>query len=136
MAKLSDLATINPTRKVKKGEFVPFVEMAALPLSGRDISPSAVETRIAKAAGAHFRNGDTLLARITPCLENGKTAQVNVLPDGAIGEGAVSRVNCNTSFELGDFLCQGFFRGLPPQCLARPAVEQAGDVVEHGLAGQ
>ena len=84
MAKLSDLATINPTRKVKKGEFVPFVEMAALPLSGRDISPSAVETRIAKAAGAHFRNGDTLLARITPCLENGKTAQVNVLPDGAI----------------------------------------------------
>lgn len=88
MAKLSDLATINPTRKVKKGEFVPFVEMAALPLSGRDISPSAVETRIAKAAGAHFRNGDTLLARITPCLENGKTAQVNVLPDGAIGEGS------------------------------------------------
>lgn len=88
MAKLSDLATINPTRKVKKGEFVPFVEMAALPLSGRDISPSAVETRIAKAAGAHFQNGDTLLARITPCLENGKTAQVNVLPDGAIGEGS------------------------------------------------
>jgi len=88
MAKLSDLATVNPTRKVKKGECVPFVEMAALPLSGRDISPLAVETRIAKAAGAHFQNGDTLLARITPCLENGKTAQVNVLPDGAIGEGS------------------------------------------------
>ena len=88
MAKLSDLATVNPTRKVKKGEFVPFVEMAALPLSGRDISPSAVETRIAKAAGAHFQNGDTLLARITPCLENGKTAQVNMLPEGAIGEGS------------------------------------------------
>lgn len=88
MAKLSDVAAINPTRKVKKGEFVPFVEMAALPLSGRDISPSAVETRIAKASGAHFQNGDTLLARITPCLENGKTAQVNMLPEGAIGEGS------------------------------------------------
>lgn len=88
MAKLSDVAAINPTRKVKKGEFVPFVEMAALPLSGRDISPSAVETRIAKASGAHFQNGDTLLARITPCLENGKTAQVNVLADGAVGEGS------------------------------------------------
>jgi len=88
MAKLSDVAAINPTRKVKKGEFVPFVEMAALPLSGRDISPLTVETRIAKAAGAHFQNGDTLLARITPCLENGKTAQVNVLSDGAIGEGS------------------------------------------------
>lgn len=88
MAKLSDVAAINPTRKVKKGEFVPFVEMAALPLSGRDISPSAIETRIAKAAGAHFKNGDTLLARITPCLENGKTAQVNALPEGVIGEGS------------------------------------------------
>ena len=69
MAKLSDVAAINPTRKVKKGEFVPFVEMAALPLSGRDISPSAVGMRIAKASGAHFQNGDTLLARITPCLK-------------------------------------------------------------------
>ncbi|MCO5110304.1 MAG: restriction endonuclease subunit S [Burkholderiaceae bacterium] len=88
MAKLSDVAAINPTRKVKKGEFVPFVEMAALPLSGRDILVSDVEIRIAKAAGAHFQNGDTLLARITPCLENGKTAQVNVLADGAVGEGS------------------------------------------------
>ena len=88
MAKLSDVAAINPTRKVKKGEFVPFVEMAALPLSGRDISASDVAIRIAKAAGAHFQNGDTLLARITPCLENGKTAQVNVLADGAVGEGS------------------------------------------------
>lgn len=62
--------------------------MAALPLSGRDISASDVAIRIAKAAGAHFQNGDTLLARITPCLENGKTAQVNVLADGAVGEGS------------------------------------------------
>jgi len=88
MTKLSDIAAINPSRKVKKGDSVPFIEMAALPVSGRDISPSAVATRIAKSAGAHFQNGDTLLARITPCLENGKTAQVNALPEGAIGEGS------------------------------------------------
>ena len=88
MAKLTDVATINPTRRVKKGELVPFVEMAALPLSGRDISASDVETRIAKAAGSHFMNGDTLLARITPCLENGKTAQVRALADGVVGEGS------------------------------------------------
>jgi len=88
MPKLSDVATINPSRKVKKGDAVSFIEMAALPVSGRDISPSAVATRIAKSAGSHFQNGDTLLARITPCLENGKTAQVNALPEGAIGEGS------------------------------------------------
>lgn len=105
MAKLSDIAVINPTRKVKKGEFVPFVEMAALPLSGRDISPSAVETRIARASGAHFQNGDTLLARITPCLENGKTAQVNMLPEGAIGEGSTEFiVLCGHDSEDNDFV--------------------------------
>ncbi|MHB8679670.1 MAG: restriction endonuclease subunit S [Rudaea sp.] len=86
--RLSDVAFINPPRKVEKGALVPFIEMAALPLSGRDIAVADVETRIAKAAGAHFQNGDTLLARITPCLENGKTAQVRVLAHGEIGEGS------------------------------------------------
>lgn len=105
MAKLSDVAAINPTRKVKKGEFVPFIQMAALPLSGRDISVSDVETRVAKAAGAHFQNGDTLLARITPCLENGKTAQVNVLADGAVGEGSTEFiVLCGHDSEDNDFV--------------------------------
>ena len=38
--------------------------------------------------GSKFRNGDTLMARITPCLENGKTAQVNILNDGEVGFGS------------------------------------------------
>lgn len=105
MAKLSDVAAINPARKVKKGEFVPFIQMAALPLSGRDISASDVEIRLAKAAGAHFQNGDTLLARITPCLENGKTAQVNVLAEGAVGEGSTEFiVLCGHDSEDNDFV--------------------------------
>jgi type I restriction enzyme S subunit len=32
-------------------------------------------------SGAKFQNGDTLVARITPCLENGKTAFVYFLPE-------------------------------------------------------
>ena len=32
-----------------------------------------------------FRNGDTIMARITPCLENGKTAMVNILDDNEVG---------------------------------------------------
>nr|WP_320038499.1 restriction endonuclease subunit S [uncultured Bacteroides sp.] len=40
------------------------------------------------SGGSKFRNGDTLLARITPCLENGKTAKVSVLNDGEIGFGS------------------------------------------------
>ena len=42
--------------------------------------------------GAKFKNGDTLLARITPCLENGKTAQVNELEEGEVGFGSTEYI--------------------------------------------
>ena len=88
MLRLDSVAQINPKRKVSKGDSVPFVDMAALLQHSRDISSGEVITREAKGAGAHFQNGDTLLARITPCLENGKTAQVRCLNGGAVGEGS------------------------------------------------
>lgn len=86
--RLDKFANINPARRVRKGGAVSFVEMAALPQGSRDIASADVQSRIAKGAGAHFRNGDTLLARITPCLENGKTAQVRCLQEGEIAEGS------------------------------------------------
>jgi type I restriction enzyme, S subunit len=52
-----------------------------------------------------FKNGDTLLAKITPCLENGKTAQVDILEDGEVGFGSsefiVLRQNKNS---INDFI--------------------------------
>lgn len=86
--RLDDIAQLNPKRSVRKGSSVPFIDMAALPQHGRDISCTSVDIRIAKGSGAHFQNGDTLLARITPCLENGKTAQVRCLDGEQIGEGS------------------------------------------------
>ena len=86
--RLDGLAQINPKRRVIKGKLVPFIDMAALPQLARDINVSDVAVREAKGAGAHFQNGDTLLARITPCLENGKTAQVRCLSGDLIGEGS------------------------------------------------
>lgn len=86
--RMDAIAEVNPRRRVRKGQSVPFVEMAALPLHSRDIATQDISVRDAKGAGAHFKNGDTLLARITPCLENGKTAQVRCLPPDAIGEGS------------------------------------------------
>ena len=88
MLRFDQIATVNPTRKVRKGSVVPFVDMAALPQLSRDIGEEGVVVREAKGAGAHFQNGDTLLARITPCLENGKTAQVRCLDRDAIAEGS------------------------------------------------
>lgn len=84
--KITDLIDFNPTRNLKRGNNAPFVEMAALPESSRDIA--YVSKREFKGGGAKFQNGDTLFARITPCLENGKTAKVNILPDGVIGHGS------------------------------------------------
>ena len=43
-------------------------------------------------SGMRFINGDTLVARITPCLENGKTAYVDFLPEGEIGWGSTEYI--------------------------------------------
>ena len=39
-----------------------------------------------------FANGDTLVARITPCLENGKTAYVDFLRDNEVGWGSTEYI--------------------------------------------
>lgn len=88
LVRLDQIAQINPKRRVSKGVSVPFVDMAALPQNFRDINPNDVVVRVAKGAGAHFQNGDTLVARITPCLENGKTVQVRCLDSDVVGEGS------------------------------------------------
>jgi type I restriction enzyme S subunit len=82
---LQNLVELNPKEPLSKGSFAPYLEMAALPTSG-----STPEPPIARefTSGTRFRNGDTLLARITPCLENGKTAFVQILPSGVIGWGS------------------------------------------------
>ena len=40
----------------------------------------------------NISNGDTIMARITPCLENGKTAQVSILNDGEVGFGSTEYI--------------------------------------------
>ena len=44
-------------------------------------------------SGSKFRNGDTLLARITPCLENGKTGFVNFMTDNEVGRGSTEFIS-------------------------------------------
>ena len=82
---LADAFEINPMRKLTKGSMASYLDMASLATSGH-----CVEEPIQRAisSGAKFRNGDTLLARITPCLENGKSAFVDFLADDQIGWGS------------------------------------------------
>lgn len=75
--RLDQAIDFNPRTKVpKEGEKL-FVPMGALSETGMSVGPLE---RKSGNSGAKFQNGDTLFARITPCLENGKTGFVDFLP--------------------------------------------------------
>ena len=86
---LIDLIEVNPSRSLKKGQDAPYLNMANMPTQGH--TPAVVITR-PFGSGMRFMNGDTLVARITPCLENGKTAYVDFLEDGQIGWGSTEYI--------------------------------------------
>lgn len=83
--KLDEFVDFNPKIQLKKGTNTKKVDMDKLTPFTRKIT-GYIETDF--TSGSKFTNGDTLLARITPCLENGKTAYVDVLEDKEIGFGS------------------------------------------------
>jgi len=83
--KLEGYIEFNPKHSIKKDTPTSYVEMADLQetsLSIRQVNKRPF------TAGSKFMNRDTLLARITPCLENGKTAFVDCLDDGEVAFGS------------------------------------------------
>ncbi len=87
--KLGEIVEINPTESIKKGTIAKKIGMDILQPFCRSISSFSTE---AYSGGAKFRNKDTIMARITPCLENGKTAMVNILGDNEIGFGSTEYI--------------------------------------------
>ena len=87
---LTELIDVNPQRpSLRKGETSPYVPMSSMPTSGH--TPSQVSDR-PFGSGMRFTNGDTLVARITPCLENGKTAYVDFLNEGQVAWGSTEYI--------------------------------------------
>ena len=86
---LGDLIDVNPRRRLRKGQLAPYLDMANMPTKGH--VPNSVVGR-AFGSGMRFTNGDTLVARITPCLENGKAAFVDFLPNGETGWGSTEYI--------------------------------------------
>jgi len=82
---LGDVIDVNPSRSLPKGHIAPYLDMANMPTNGH--IPSGIVNR-PFSSGTRFINGDTLLARITPCLEKGKTALVDFLKEGEVGWGS------------------------------------------------
>lgn len=83
--KAKDFMLFNPKESIKKGTVVKNVPMDKIEPKTKEI-PSYELTEY--KGGVKFRNGDTLMARITPCLENGKISQVSILDYNEIGAGS------------------------------------------------
>ena len=86
---LKDVIEFNPKESIKKGTVTKKIGMDKLAPFQRKIDGFELAEF---SGGSKFRNGDTLLARITPCLENGKTAQVMILDDDEIAFGSTEYI--------------------------------------------
>ncbi len=87
--KMDEIAEFNPREPIPKGTIAKKVAMDKLQPFCRDVPGFEME---AFSGGTKFRNGDTIMARITPCLENGKTAKVDVLDDDEVGFGSTEYI--------------------------------------------
>ena len=81
----ADFIDFNPRMSIKKGTIATKVAMDKL----QPFTKRIPETEKAVfSGGSKFRNGDTIMARITPCLENGKTAFVDILGEDEVAFGS------------------------------------------------
>ena len=83
--KAKDFMIFNPRESVKKGTSIKNIPMDKIEPKTKEISSYEITEF---KGGVKFRNGDTLMARITPCLENGKISQVSILDYNEIGAGS------------------------------------------------
>jgi type I restriction enzyme S subunit len=86
---ISKLIDVNPVRRLSESADSPYIGMSVLPV---DQALIEMVQRKPAGSGQRFMNGDVLMARITPCLENGKTAVVDVLSEGEVGWGSTEFV--------------------------------------------
>lgn len=78
--KFADFVDTNPKSALKKDNEYPYIPMELV--DGDSKNPRSFYIKKFTGGGSRFSNGDTVFARITPCLENGKIAQINDLPEG------------------------------------------------------
>lgn len=88
-ANLKDMIEINPKEFLPKGTIAKKISMDMLQPFRRDIQKYELSEF---TGGTKFRNGDTIMARITPCLENGKTAKVSILESDEVGFGSTEYI--------------------------------------------
>ena len=84
LAHIKEMIEINPAVKLQKGKSYPLIDIDKIIPGIRSVCSKELITYQGQS-GCKFQNGDTLMARITPCLENGKIAQAKIDADAGIG---------------------------------------------------
>ena len=97
---IADLIEFNPNRKLAKNEDSPYVEMANIKTQG--YAPSSWRMR-PFAGGTKYINGDAIMARISPCLENGKAAYIDFLEEKQVGWGSTEFIVMRSKIGLHPF---------------------------------
>ena len=92
---------VNPRTKLSDEEEHWYVEMSDLPTDSMVIQNAVMRDG---RSGSKFMNGDTLFARITPCLENGKTGFVNFMADGEAGRGSTEFIVLRSKLVTPEFV--------------------------------
>lgn len=157
LERFTNLVEMNPRESINKSDPVPYVGMENLSQNSMHFVSNEKRTGV---SGSKFRNRDSLLPRITPCLENGKRGFVTCLNDEQVGVGSTEFIvfrekdlpaeyiyllTCNPSFrqhaELSMTGASGrqrvqhdcfdyFFIPKPPQEIRDRFVEIAGPLFE------
>lgn len=84
MAKIGEMIACNPQVKLEKHSAYNLVDIDSIDVGNRYVYGKNPEVYVGQS-GCHCQNGDTVMARITPCLENGKIAQVKCETKMAFG---------------------------------------------------
>jgi type I restriction enzyme S subunit len=116
---VGEFIDFNPSESIKKDEVARKIPMDKLGVFQRKINGSEYSKY---SAGPKFRNGDTLVAKITPCLENGKTAYVDILEENEVAFGSsefiVLRENKNSDSKFIYYLARSpLFREKAISCM-------------------
>lgn len=74
--RLQDFVDCNPSTKLKKGNYYPLVDIDSIEIGRKHPNLKGL-VEYKGQSGSKFSLGDTIMARITPCLENGKLAMYN-----------------------------------------------------------
>lgn len=128
--RIGDSIECNPIVKLVKGNEYPLIDIDKISV-GRKLVTNKDTIVYEKQSGCKFQNGDTLMARITPCLENGKMAMASI-PDKGIGSTELFVFRGKKGITDNDFvyyfLKQSYIRNLAANSMTGASGRQRADL--------